>query len=224
MPNAPDAQLRRLSAFAGRFFAALSLLVSTFPHLTRVSEALPYTPKPASFINWASTVLTLAIVGGGFLIAKVSPKTRRSTGTLWLIVAIVLALAYTSWGLKESSAGYEPRLANSDGWLAALYLCVYGMLARGFFEMSLFAYAVRKGNIPSIEGLPIPTWRKVARWWRKRRSQRAATREETLKAKIRQLQILVENAEQERRRREIRADLTASILQKKLRRRTLIIW
>lgn len=219
-----DVQLRRLSTFAGSFFAALSLLVASFPHLNRVSEALPYTPKPEAFVNWASTIITLAIVGGGFLVVKVSSSTRRRTGTLWLIVAVVIALAYTSVGLKEGASGYEPRIQDSDGLLTLVYLCVYGMLARGFFEMSLFAYAVRKGDIPSIDGLPIPTWRKVVRWWRKRGDTQAEAREERLKAKIRQLEAQVEKAEIERRRREAKANQTAVMMQKKIRRRTFLVW
>lgn len=224
MATSSDVQLRRLSTFAGSFFAALSLLVAAFPHLNRISEALPYTPKPTSFVNWASTIMTLAIVGGGFLVVKVSSSTRRRTGTLWLIVAVLVALAYTSVGLKEGPSGYQPRIPNSDGVLILVYLCVYGMLARGFFEMSLFAYAVRRGDIPSIDGLPIPTWRKVVRWWRKRGDSRAEAREKRLRAKIRHLEAQVERAEVERRRREAKADQTAAMLQRKIRRRTFLVW
>lgn len=223
MTNTVDASLRRLATVAGSFFAGLSLLVSSFPHLNEISGAFPYTPRPEGSIKWLASIVTLAVVGGGYLSARVSASTRRRPGTRWLFVAVITLLLYIFVGLEEGASGFEPRFTKSNGVLAAVYLSVYAMLGRGFFEMSLFAYGVRSGSLPTTEGLPTPLWKSLARWWQKHRTKRAHSREQSLQAKVRSLSRRMEKAEEDRRRREAKERAVLERLQRQMRRRVFLL-
>ncbi|MEM8995101.1 MAG: hypothetical protein AAGF23_09970 [Acidobacteriota bacterium] len=143
-------ELRRFATFTGGFFTALSLLVGSVPHLLESYDILPYIPEPEKTASWLASVVAIMVAGSGFLRAQVSREVvlERSTGTEWLFAAVALAVFYLNIALvPETGTGvYLPVFHGFT--MMTLYLATFGCLARGFFDMALFAYA-----LPNVQPL-----------------------------------------------------------------------
>lgn len=183
--------LQKLALYIGGFFSGLSLLVSSLPHLENIPRVVPSVPSQ-ELADWGATVLCLGIVGHGYLRTKAGHKLITGTGLSWLLGAIALAVSYTHLGLPAAQQ------IHGDVYMVLLvfwYIAIYCLIAKGFWEMGLFAYAA-DGRIKPKIASPAPSLSAVlSDWWRSQRDSRkkqskarAANRLAELRSQIAELE------------------------------------
>lgn len=169
MPGVLD-ELKKLTAFARSFFAALALFVLALPLLADLASALPYSPKPEGTVKLLAVIVGLIAISGPYLSTLAGHRQLRSKGILWLLAAIGLILFFL---LLAPEPGREP--TSRENWLLLCnYLGIYFALASGLVELSLYAYALKRhGQLP--DAVAQPFWKDVRRRfrsWRRERSER----------------------------------------------------
>lgn len=202
-------QLKKLSIFAGGFFALLAGLVGALPFIANLHSSFPDPCNPGfpQILPILTSLVGIAAVGGGFLTAFASSAPRRKMGVVRIFVAVGLTIAY----LHNCEAIQAVPLR------ALWYLVIYGVAASGLLEMTLFAF-----KLPDGVELQAPLWIRIRRDFRRWRRDRQESRQAELRKRIRIKEKLLEKAveryeklEKEERQRQAR--------RARLRKRLLIL-
>ena len=246
--QASKGELERIAIAAGGFFSAASLLVGTFPHFGEIEAALGYVPRPEGLASLLVTVLPVAIVGHGYIAAKAA-RTEHGSGLGWIIWSLALATVYAQVLVDPTSKSprelwdWLPTVVQDwapDVVLMCAYVAIHGILALGFWRMSVFAYSLPlRGRRPRPK-LTKSLWQRTKEQFaakhrrykarqRKRMLAIERQREELLEEERRQEDLRLEREKAELERLRIMAEIDESLRKEAARKRnqrliTLFCW